>query len=62
MAKINEVLKLLIKDGWYLYRHGSRHDLYRHKSKEGQIPVPRHGSKELAPGTLNSILKRARLK
>ncbi|MEQ3501096.1 type II toxin-antitoxin system HicA family toxin [Tenacibaculum sp. SSH1-16] len=62
MAKINEVLRLLSADGWYLHRHGSRHDLYRHKTKEGQIPIPRHGSKEVAPGTLNSILKKAGLK
>ena len=62
MAKVNEVLKLLIDDGWYLHKHGANHDLYRHPTKPNQIPVPRHGSKELAKGTLNSILKTAGLK
>lgn len=62
MAKVNEVLKLLVDDGWYLHKHGKRHDLYRHPTKKGQIPVPRHGSKEMAKGTLNSILKAAGLK
>ena len=62
MPKISEVLKKLKKDGWYLHKHGGKHDLYRHKSKPGQIPIPRHGSKELATGTLNSILKAAGLK
>ena len=62
MAKVNEVVRLLTADGWYLYKHGKKHDLYRHKAKEGQLTVPRHGSKELAKGTLNSILKKAGLK
>ncbi|MGQ2982412.1 type II toxin-antitoxin system HicA family toxin [Flavobacterium sp.] len=61
MAKVNEVLKRLTDDGWYLYRHGANHDLYRHPSKPGQIPVPRHGAKEMAKGTLKSILGKAGL-
>lgn len=60
--KINQVLKLLTKDGWYLHRHGKRHDLYRHKTKTGQIAIPRHKAKEVANGTLESILKDAGLK
>lgn len=62
MATVNEVLKLLKKDGWVLYRNGSRHDLYRHPTKPNQIPIPRHGSQELPKGTLNNILKDAGLK
>ena len=62
MATVNEVLKLLKKDGWYLHRNGTRHDLYRHPTKPNQISIPRHGSKEMAPGTLQSILKDAGLK
>jgi len=62
MASVNELLKLLKKDGWFLYKNGSNHDLYRHPTKDGQIPVPRHGNKEIAKGTLQSILKSAGLK
>lgn len=62
MASVNELLKLLKNDGWFLYNNGANHDLYRHATKEGQIPVPRHGSKEIAKGTLQSILKKAGLK
>ena len=62
MAKVNEVLRLLIEDGWFLYKHGKKHDLYRHKSKPNHIAVPRHGSSELAKGTYLSILKDAGLK
>lgn len=60
--KVNEVLKLLKRDGWYLHRHGKRHDLYRHETKPNQIPIPRHQAKEVANGTLDSILKDAGLK
>lgn len=62
MAKINELLKLLKEDGWYFYKHGGNHDKYRHPSKDGQLTIPRHGSKEIAKGTHESILKQAGLK
>lgn len=60
--KVSELLKILKNDGWYLHRNGSNHDLYRHPTKEGQLTVPRHGSKEMAKGTEESILKKAGLK
>jgi len=62
MAKTNELVKRLKKDGWYLERHGKKHDLYLHSTKKGRLVIPRHGSKELAKGTYNSILKEAGLK
>ncbi len=62
MATTNEILKILKKDGWFLHKHGKKHDLYRHPIKNGQLPILRHGSKELAKGTLESILKGAGLK
>lgn len=61
MATVNELLKQLKKDGWYLHRSGANHDLYRHETKPNQLTIPRHGSKEMANGTLNSILKAADL-
>lgn len=62
MAKFSELIKMLKKDGWYVYRHGANHDLYRHPTKVGQLTVARHGSKEVPRGTYNSILKAAGLK
>jgi len=62
MPKVSELLRILLKDGWYLYRNGSRHDLYRHPTKKGQVAVPRHKAKELANGTFIGILKEAGLK
>lgn len=61
MPKVNELLRIIKRDGWYLYRHGKNHDLYRHQSKKGQLTIPRHGSKEVAKGTLKSVLKKAGL-
>ncbi|KFC19375.1 type II toxin-antitoxin system HicA family toxin [Chryseobacterium sp. FH1] len=60
--KISELLKVLKKDSWYLHKNGSRHDLYRHPTKPGQIAVPRHSSQEIAKGTEQQILKDAGLK
>ncbi|WP_299767570.1 type II toxin-antitoxin system HicA family toxin [uncultured Dokdonia sp.] len=61
MAKVSELLRRLKKDGWHIHRHGKKHDLYRHPEKNGELVIPRHGSKELAKGTLHSILKEAGL-
>lgn len=57
-----ELLRILKKDGWELHRNGANHDLYRHPTKAGQIPIPRHQSKEVKDGTLARILKDAGLK
>lgn len=62
MPKVSQVLKLLKEDGWVLLRNGSRHDLYHRPTKPNVIPLQRHGSQELAKGTLHSILKDAGLK
>jgi len=62
MPSVKDILKRIKKDGWFLHRHGASHDLYRHPFKDGQLTLPRHGSKEMAKGTFNSILKGAGLK
>lgn len=62
MGKVNELLRKLKKDGWFLYRHGKKHDMYAHPTKKGMLTIPRHGSKEIANGTYRSILKDAGLK
>lgn len=52
------IVKRLKADGWYLARHGSGHDIYRHPQIKGIITVPRH--RTLSPGVLRSIAKKAR--
>ena len=60
--KIREVLDLLRDDGWYLDRTKGSHQQYRHPTKKGLVTVSGKPSDDLAPGTLNSILKQAGLK
>jgi len=60
--KVREVIALLESDGWYLVATRGSHRQYKHQVKPGRVTVPGHLSKDLAPGTLNSILKQAGLK
>src|SRR5262249_43267343 len=60
--KVREVMALLESDGWYLVATRGSHRQYKHQVKPGRVTVPGHLSKDLAPGTLNSILKQAGLK
>ncbi|MGH9455311.1 MAG: type II toxin-antitoxin system HicA family toxin [Terriglobia bacterium] len=60
--KVRDVVRMLVDDGWYLVRtHGSHHQ-YKHPVKRGLVTIPGSGNDDLAPGTLNSILKQAGLK
>lgn len=60
--KVRDVVRLLEADGWYLVRTRGSHHQYKHATKPGLVTVPGRGGDELAPGTLNSILKQAGLK
>ena len=60
--KIRAVIRLLERDGWYLARTRGSHRQYKHPEKRGLVTVAGKPSDELAPGTLNSILKQAGLK
>ena len=60
--KVSEVLKILVDDGWTLVRTRGSHRPFRHASKVGTVTVAGKPSLDLAPGTLNSILKQAGLR
>jgi predicted RNA binding protein YcfA (HicA-like mRNA interferase family) len=60
--KVSEVLRMLQDDGWYLVATRSSHRQFKHPSKPGRVTVPGKPNDDLAPGTLNSILKQARFK
>ena len=60
--KIRDVIKLLERDGWELDRQKGSHRQYRHAQKPGLVTVAGKPNADLAPGTLNSIFKQARLK
>jgi predicted RNA binding protein YcfA (HicA-like mRNA interferase family) len=60
--KVRAVLRILRHDGWYeIARRGSDRQL-KHVTRKGRVTVPGKLSDNLAPGTLNSILKQAGLK
>ena len=61
-AQDNLVLRLLREDGWYLAITRGSHRQYKHRVKAGRVTVPGKLSDDLAPGTLNSILKQSGLK
>jgi predicted RNA binding protein YcfA (HicA-like mRNA interferase family) len=55
--------KKIEEDGWYLARQKGSHKQYKHKIKKGLVTIAAHKpSDEIAPGTLNSILKPAQIK
>jgi len=60
--KINEILIMLKNDGWFLFTTRGSHRQFKHPTKSGRVTVSGKPSDDLAPGTLNSILKQAKLK
>ena len=60
--KISEILRLMAEDGWYLVATKGSHRQFKHATKSGRVTIPGKPSDDLAPGTLNSILKQAGLK
>lgn len=57
--KVREVLKMLEEDGWRLAATRGSHRQFKHPTKPGRVTVPGKPADDLAPGTLNSILKQA---
>lgn len=49
-------------DGWTLVRTKGSHRQFKHKIKVGLVTVPGKPKDDLAPGTMNSILKQSGLK
>jgi predicted RNA binding protein YcfA (HicA-like mRNA interferase family) len=60
--KVSEILRQLQDDGWFLVATRGSHRQFKHAAKPGRVTVAGKLSEDLAPGTLNSILKQAGLK
>ncbi|HEV2956004.1 MAG TPA: type II toxin-antitoxin system HicA family toxin [Xanthobacteraceae bacterium] len=60
--KVREVIRLLEADGWFQVATKDSHRQYKHPRKPGRVTVAGKLSDDVAPGTLNSILKQAGLK
>jgi predicted RNA binding protein YcfA (HicA-like mRNA interferase family) len=62
VIKVREVIKMLEVDGWFLVATRGSHRQFKHAAKPGRVTVAGKPSDDLAPGTLNSILKQAQIK
>jgi predicted RNA binding protein YcfA (HicA-like mRNA interferase family) len=60
--KVREAIRLIEDDGWFEVATRGSHRQYKHMTKPGRVTIAGKRSDDLAPGTLNSILKQARLK
>ncbi len=60
--KVREVIRLLEKHDWKEIRSKGGHRHFKHAEQRCVITVPRNKGKELAPGTLNAMLKKAGMK
>jgi predicted RNA binding protein YcfA (HicA-like mRNA interferase family) len=60
--KVRDIIKMIEDDGWYLVATRGSHRQYKHPTKPGRITIAGHPNHEVAPETLNSILKQAKLK
>jgi predicted RNA binding protein YcfA (HicA-like mRNA interferase family) len=60
--KVEELIRLLKKDGWFEDRQSGSHKIFKHFQKKETISVPYHKSKDIPTGTLIAILKMAGLK
>jgi predicted RNA binding protein YcfA (HicA-like mRNA interferase family) len=60
--KVRDVIRMLEDDGWVRSRTRGSHRQYKHPKKPGLVTIAGTPSDDLAPGTLNSILKQAGLK
>jgi mRNA interferase HicA len=60
--KCSELLRLLLKDGWYAISQSGSHIKMKHDKKEGLIIFPNHGSQEIGKGLENKIKKQSGLK
>ena len=60
--KVKDIIRRLEAEGWFLVATRGSHRQYKHPVRPGRVTVAGNPSDDLAPGTLNSILKQSGLK
>jgi predicted RNA binding protein YcfA (HicA-like mRNA interferase family) len=60
--KVRAVIKMIEDDGWFIVRTKGSHRQFKHKVKSGLVTIAGKPNDDLAPGTLNSVLRQAGLK
>jgi predicted RNA binding protein YcfA (HicA-like mRNA interferase family) len=56
-----DVIKLLLKDGWFEVSQAGSHKQFKHSTKKGRVTVP-HPNRDIPIGTLKSVEKQAGIK
>ena len=60
--KFRQIVKMIEDDGWYHDRTKGSHKQFKHSTKSGAVTIAGKPNEEAPKGTLNNILKQARLK
>lgn len=60
--KVRELIRMIEAEGWFLVATRGGHRQYKNPSRPGRVTIAGKPGDDLAPGTLNSILKQAGLK
>ncbi|MCC7336854.1 MAG: type II toxin-antitoxin system HicA family toxin [Pirellulaceae bacterium] len=59
---VREVQRIIEGDGWVMATQKGSHRQFKHPTKPGRVTIAGHPKDDIAPGTLNSILRQAGLK
>jgi predicted RNA binding protein YcfA (HicA-like mRNA interferase family) len=60
--KVRDLIAILEADGWFHVRTRGSHRQFHHSTKKGTVTVAGKPSVDVPAGTLNSVLKQAKLK
>ena len=60
--KSSVLVRLLMRDGWYVVRQSGSHMIMAHPTKKGHVVCPSHGRQEVGKGLEKKIKKDAGLK
>lgn len=60
--KFRQVVRMIENDGWYLDRTKGSHKQFKHPVKPGVVTIAGKPNEDVDKGTLNNILKQAKLK
>lgn len=59
---VREIQRIIEDDDWGMVAQKRSHRQYKHPTKSGRVTIAGHPKDDIAPGTLNSILRQAGLK
>jgi len=60
--KVRDVIRTIEGAGWALARQRGSHRQFKHPTRPGLVTIAGSPGDDIAPGTLNSVLKQAGLK